>query len=663
MNNGRFDKLKEKIAEITFSDATKSNIKRENANIDGNCAMGTMLQYGSAVSNAFCEDEMLTEQEADAHDSGDVHYHDKDFYNMGTLTCCQIDLSKLFKGGFSTGHGTLREPNGIESYGALTAIAIQADQNDQHGGQSVPALDYYLAPGVKKSFKSQFREYFELMMDTPWSNTGDMYDIRMENPVLEAAFPKVYEATMIKINKRTYQTMEGLVHNLNTMHSRAGAQVPFSSLNFGTDRSPEGRLISKNLLLAIEAGLGHGETPIFPIAIFKVKEGVNYNPQDPNYDLFKLSIRVSAKRLFPGFAFLDAPFNLQHYDPNDFNTEVCYMGCRTRVVSNVYDESRQIPVGRGNLSFSTINLPRLGIKHGVTATGVTSYDSFFNELEAKMEFVSLQLLKRMQYQGSKKVKNFPFLMGQGVWMDSEKLNPEDTLEEVLKHGSLSIGFIGLAECLKALIGEHHGESIRAQELGLKIIETMRAKTDALADKYKLNFTLLATPAEGISGRFVKLDAEKYGIIEGVTDREFYTNSFHVPVYHQISAFGKIDIEAPYHALTNAGHISYIEIDGNARQNLEAFEAIIRHMKESGIGYGNINHPVDRCPKCGYNGIIGDECPQCHTTEKETYFERIRRITGYLVGGMDRWNDAKLAEEKARVKHTMSSLLTKQKEME
>ena len=456
-----------------------------------------------------------------------------------------------------------------------------------------------------------------------------------------------------EVRRATYQAMEAFVHNLNTMHSRAGAQIPFSSINYGTDTSPEGRMIIENILLATEAGLGNGETAIFPIHIFKIKDGINYNPGEPNYDMFKLACRVSAKRLFPNFSFIDAPFNLQYYHEGDSNTEVAYMGCRTRVIGNVYDPSRQVVGGRGNLSFTSVNLPRIAIKaHG-------DVDWFFEELERKVDLCIDQLMERYKIQASKKVKNYPFLMGQGIWLDSDKLKPEDSVAEVLKHGTLTVGFIGLAECLKALIGVHHGESPEAQALGLEIVGFMRQKMDEQSRKTGFNYTLIATPAEGLSGRFVRIDREKYGVIEGVTDREYYTNSFHIPVYFNINAFDKIKLEAPYHALTNAGHITYVELDGDPCKNLDAFEQVVRCMKESGVGYGSINHPVDRDPVCGYTGIIDNECPHCHRTEDDgdQGFERIRRITGYLVGTMDKWNDAKTAEEKDRVKHSVENLST------
>ena len=550
---------------------------------------------------------------------------------MGTTTCCQIDLNKLFENGFSTGHGFLREPNDIMSYSALAAIAIQSNQNDQHGGQSIPAFDYYMAPGVIKTFKKQFKQElvdffdytdaiklinfdkFAKEIDKMTSIEGsidNLYSFCKESEQLLRAVKFAYNKAIAKTNRITYQAMEAFIHNLNTMHSRAGAQVPFSSVNFGTDTTPEGRMVIKNFLLATDAGLGNGETPIFPISIFKVKEGINYNPEDPNYDLFKLACRVSAKRLFPNFSFIDSPFNLQYYKKGDYNTEVCYMGCRTRVMGNVIDPDKQITPGRGNLSFTSINLPRLGIKHGILKNEKPDLDGFYEELYEKMELVKDQLLERFEIQCSKRVYNFPFLLGQGIWIDSERLKPTDKLRRVLKHGTLSIGFIGLAECLKALVGKHHGEDEEAYKLGLEIITNMRKKCDEYSEKYHLNFTLLATPAEGLSGRFVNIDKAIYGKIKGVTDREYYTNSFHIPVYYNISVTNKIKKEAPFHALTNAGHITYIELDGDAASNVEAFEKVVRIMKESGIGYGAINHPVDRDPVCGYVGVIGDVCPRC-----------------------------------------------------
>lgn len=633
---------------LTFVDAKDSNIKRENANIDTDTAMGTMLKYGSESAKYFVDNNILDKDIADAHNSGDIHIHDKDFYLL-TETCCQIDLIKLFKDGFSTGHGHLREPMSIQSYSALACIAIQANQNEMHGGQAVPNFDYSMAPGVAKTFVKEYFKAFELYLKYKYDLNDDKSaetvavvkdiisdSVRLSNrdkvadklisakgdgklPEILAALTdeqitkintNAFETAFKETDRATYQAMEGLIHNLNTMHSRAGAQVPFSSINYGTDVSPEGRMVMRNLLMATDAGLGNGETPIFPVQIFKVKEGVNFNKEDPNYDLFRLSCKISSKRLFPNFSFLDAPFNFQYYKQGDYNSEVAYMGCRTRVMGNVYDKSREITCGRGNLSFTTINLPRIGIE----ARG--DWDLFYKILDSRINLVIRQLLHRFDIQCGKKVRNYPFLMGQGVWIDSDKLGIDDSVAEVLKHGTLSIGFIGLAETLKAMTGKHHGESEESYKLGLEVIKYMRERMDKESEKTGLNFTLLATPAEGLSGRFVKIDHEKYGCIEGVTDREYYTNSFHVPVYYNISAFKKIQLEAPFHSYCNAGHISYVELDGDMCNNIDAFESIIRYMKEMGIGYGSVNHPVDRDPICGYTGVINDVCPRCGRHEGE-----------------------------------------------
>lgn len=670
-------RLMKTYEDLTFKESKDNDLKRENANINGDTAMGTMLKYGSEGAKQFCEMFILKPEHAKAHRDGDIHIHDLDFLTL-TTTCCQIDIVKLFKNGFSTGHGHLRQPNDIQSYSALACIAIQSNQNDQHGGQSIPNFDYGMAVGVAKTYSKLYRQNLAKALELLVGNKDaltlvnnitkeiiDKYNLQPtlvpseEYDKLEQEYLRKYiidvdiihkaqafaaEKAQAEIDRNTYQAMEAFIHNLNTMHSRAGAQVPFSSINYGTDTSPEGRLVIKNILLATEAGLGNGETPIFPVHIFKVKEGINYNPSDPNYDMFKLACRVSAKRLFPNFSFLDAPFNLKYYKQGQPETEVAYMGCRTRVIGNVYDPSMEIVNGRGNLSFTTINLPRIALRCN------KDVNKFFNELDIKIDLVIDQLLERYEIQARKKIKNYPFLMGQGVWIDSDRLGWEDEVREVLKHGTLTTGFIGLAECLKVLIGKHHGESEEAQELGLKIIGHMRKRMDETSKKYQMNFTLIATPAEGLAGRFVKMDREIFGSIEGVTDREYYTNSFHVPVYYEISAFDKIRIEAPYHELTNAGHITYVEVDGDPTQNLQAFEKIIRAMKEAGIGYGSINHPVDRDPVCGYTGIIGDTCPLCGREEGDIKFERIRRITGYLVGSLEKFNDAKRAEERDRIKH-------------
>ncbi|MBQ2638949.1 anaerobic ribonucleoside triphosphate reductase [Candidatus Saccharibacteria bacterium] len=652
--------LMESYRKISLADASEdSDIKRSNANVDGNSAMGKMLQFGAEGSKEFAKTVLMDPRFAAAHDNGDIHIHDLDFYATGTLTCCQTDPLNLFKdGGFNTGHGHLRTPNSIGSYAALAAIILQANQNEQHGGQSIPNFDYAMAEGVDKTFRKSLKRNIEKYEEY----TGKKLKITIPEDIKFGEDDKLKKIkvpeSVIKTSsedteKQTFQAMEGFIHNLNTMHSRAGAQVPFTSINFGTDTSASGRLVSKYLLEATMNGLGKGETPIFPISIFKVKEGINYNPEDPNYDLFKRSMEVSAKRLFPNFCFIDAPFNLQYYKKGDYRTEIATMGCRTRVFSSVFPESDGIVTGRGNLSFTTLNLVRLGIKHGIALKERKEADwsGFYKNLDEVMDLVRDQLLERFEFQANQHVRNFPFLMGQGNWFGSEKLGWNDKLRDVIKHGTLSIGFIGLAECLVAMIGQHHGESDEAQELGLDIVTHMREKCDEYSKKYHLNFSLLATPAEGLAGRFTKIDRKEYGKIKGVTDREFYTNSFHIPVYFNISAFDKIEKEAPYHALCNAGHISYIELDGDPSDNIEAFEAVIRKMHDSGIGYGSVNHPVDRDPVCGFAGIIeGDRCPSCGRREDDILFERLRRITGYLVGSLERWNDGKKAEEAARVKH-------------
>ena len=642
------------IDEITNIDARVSDMKRDNANIDGNTAMGSMLQIGSAGAKAYNEIYLLRPEHAKAYRDGDIHIHDFDFYSL-TTTCCQIDILKLFHGGFSTGHGYLREPKSIQSYAALAAIAIQSNQNDQHGGQSIPNFDYGMAEGVAKTYRKAFsrrlrdalEDYLDLTDEEESINaiiaqaenaTGETAKLESSQTFLAAIreglcakynldaamADKLLNRASIRAQKKTdrdtKQAMEGFVHNLNTMHSRAGAQTPFSSINYGTDTTPEGRMVIRNILLALDAGLGHGETCIFPIHIFKVKEGVNYNEGDPNYDLFRLSMRVSAKRLFPNYTFLDSPYNLQYYVPGRPETEVATMGCRTRVMGNVYDPSRQIAYSRGNLSFTSINLPRLAIE----AQG--NEKAFYEKLEAMLELVCQQLLDRFEIQANKRIYNYPFLMGQGIWLDSDHLNNQDDLREVLKHGTLSIGFIGLAETLTALYGHHHGYSQDLQAKGLEIIGFMRDFCDRRSQELKMNVTLLGTPAEGLAGRFIRMDQKRFGKIPGVTDREYYTNSFHIPVWQEISVYDKIRLEAPYHALCNAGHISYVELDGDTARNVEAFESVVRCMHDFGIGYGSINHPVDRDPVCGYVGIIGDVCPRCGRREGEEISpERIEEL--------------------------------------
>lgn len=636
--------------DLTSKSTADMDLKRENANIDANAPMGLMLRFGSEGSKDYVRRYVLRPEHSIAHSRGDIHIHDLDFY-MLTINCCQIGLKDLFKRGFSTGHGFLREPQSIQSAAALCCIAIQSNQNDMHGGQSIPLFEYDLAPYVAISYSkhlckviciclrndeadvSEVKEYCKELYDKYDTCLSDEVQSLIKAKVLEAL--KKYDTDELDVTKNvdyimseaikltdreTYQAMEALIHNLNSMQSRAGAQVPFSSINYGTGTQPEHRMIMKNVLLATDAGLGGGETPIFPVQIFKVKDGINTKKGDPNYDLFELACKVSAKRLFPNFSFLDAPYNAQYYKPGHPETEVALMGCRTRVVSNYYDKTKEIIPGRGNLSFTTINLPRLAIEaHG-------SISKFFESLDKMIYMVFDQLMDRFEIIAKKQVLNYPFLMGQGVWVDSDRLNPEDTIEDVIKNGTMSVGFIGLAECLVALIGKHHGESKEAYDLGYKIIKHMRDLTDKHTVDTGLNFSLFSTPAEGLSGRFVKIDKRLYGSIPGVTDREYYTNSFHVPVYYEISAADKIKIEGPFHALCNAGSISYIEMDGDLTKNVEAFKNVILYMKECGVGYGSINHPVDRCPVCNYVGIIGDVCPRCGRKDGEgVSIERLRKL--------------------------------------
>ena len=636
--------------DLTSKSTADMDLKRENANIDANAPMGLMLRFGSEGSKDYVRRYVLRPEHSIAHSRGDIHIHDLDFY-MLTINCCQIGLKDLFKRGFSTGHGFLREPQSIQSAAALCCIAIQSNQNDMHGGQSIPLFEYDLAPYVAISYSkhlckviciclrndeadvSEVKEYCKELYDKYDTCLSDEVQALIKAKVLEVL--KKYDTDELDVTKNvdyimseaikltereTYQAMEALIHNLNSMQSRAGAQVPFSSINYGTGTQPEHRMIMKNVLLATDAGLGGGETPIFPVQIFKVKDGINTKKGDPNYDLFELACKVSAKRLFPNFSFLDAPYNAQYYKPGHPEAEVALMGCRTRVVSNYYDKTKEIIPGRGNLSFTTINLPRLAIEaHG-------SISKFFESLDKMIYMVFDQLMDRFEIIAKKQVLNYPFLMGQGVWVDSDRLNPEDTIEDVIKNGTMSVGFIGLAECLVALIGKHHGESKEAYDLGYKIIKHMRDLTDKHTVDTGLNFSLFSTPAEGLSGRFVKIDKRLYGSIPGVTDREYYTNSFHVPVYYEISAADKIKTEGPFHALCNAGSISYVEMDGDLTKNVEAFKNVILYMKECGVGYGSINHPVDRCPVCNYVGIIGDVCPRCGRKDGEgVSIERLRKL--------------------------------------
>jgi anaerobic ribonucleoside-triphosphate reductase len=664
-------------------DIADTNIKNDNANMNGNTPAGQMMKFASQTTNKYADDYLVNPMFIQMHKKGYIHIHDKDYYPTKTTTCVQYPLNKLFKGGFDTGHGFLREPNSIRSAAALAAIAFQTNQNEQHGGQSIPAFDYFMAPYVRKSFIRYYKKNFKRSYGKECTLSNEEITIGNGNLLYEA-YTAAYEDT----KEETEQAMEAFVANMNSMHSRGGNQVVFSSNNWGTDTSDEARMVMFALLKATEKGLGKGETPVFPIQIFKVKDGLNFSEEDfelainniddalsnkltyktKNFDLFVQSCVVSSKRLFPNFAFLDAPFNVnpawKEDDEDRFKYEIAYMGCRTRVFTNRHGETSTW--GRGNISFTTLNLVRLAIeakqeakKYYETEIKINGYEKmrqnveafaiqmYFNSLGSILEIVSKQLYERYKFQCTAKAKQFPFLVGQGIWMDGENLKPDERVEDLLKHGSLSIGYIGLAEALKMLVGEHHGESDRAQEVGLEVVGFIREACDKFAEVYDLNFSCIATPAEGLSGRFTTIDKAEFGVIPGVTDREYYTNSNHIPVYYSTTAYEKIQKEAPYHALTNAGHICYVEMDAEAKKNIVAFMKLIKAMKDAGVGYGSINHPVDRCTICAHEGVIETACPNCGETEM---IDRIRRITGYLTGTLDRWNSFKKAEERDRTKH-------------
>ncbi|WP_242220188.1 anaerobic ribonucleoside triphosphate reductase [Bacillus cereus group sp. BfR-BA-01380] len=601
----------------TIAQDNDQDLMQENANVDGRSPMGMMGTFASESAKYYAIEHLLSEQVKKAIDQNILYPHDLDFYATGTTTCSQIPLAQILEKGFHTGHGHMRQPQDIKSALALSSIIFQANQNMQHGGQSFAMFDIDLAPYVKKTFE--------------------------RNKKRLAAYPltakQVEEFAWKETENDTYQACEAFIHNSNSMHSRGGGQVPFISINYGTDTSKEGRLLIRQLLRATQAGLGKGETPIFPIQIFKLKKGVNFEENDPNYDLFELALETTAKRLFPNFSFLDAPFNAIHYDGRP-ESEVCYMGCRTRVMANIHGE--ETAIGRGNLSFTSINLVKLALISD-------SKEVFFESLNHYVDLGILQLLERFAYQSTKKARDFHFLYSQGVWRGGEKLQPEDAVAEILKQGTLSIGFIGLAECLVALTGKHHGEDENSWNLGNEIVAFMRRRMDQATEEYQLNFSLVATPAEGLSGKFIKKDRAEFGTISGVTNHNYYTNSFHIPVYYPIRALDKVRLEGPFHALCNGGHITYIELDGAAVHNPKALKQIVQAMAQYGVGYGSINHPVDRCKCCGYNGVIENECPSCGN-EDEHHIERIRRITGYLVGDMSKWNSAKRSEEADRVKH-------------
>lgn len=596
------------------------DILQENANVDGRSPMGQMAKLASESSKWYMQNYLLSDEARRVVDENLLYVHDADFLATGTTTCCQIPLGKLLKEGFNTGHGFMRSPQDIKSAMALSSIILQSNQNMQHGGQAYPMFDYDLAYYITRTYERNLAR----IKSYPTTFTNEQCE----------------EQAWIETDRDTYQACEAFVHNANSMHSRGGGQVPFISVNYGTDTSREGRMLTRNLLKATKKGLGRGETPIFPIQVFKVKEGVNLNVGDPNHDLYRLALETTSERLFPNFSFLDASFNAQYYDGRP-ESEVAYMGCRTRVMGNLHGEETSI--GRGNLSFSTLNLVRLALLSD-------DIQDFWKKYDELIQIGVRQLHDRFLFQCKKRAANFRFLYEQGVWRGGETLSREDTLEEVLKQGTLSLGFIGLGEALVALTGKHHGECEESRNLGELIVSHLRKRMDEAAVEYNLNYSCLATPAEGLSGKFVGADRERFGRLPGITDRDYYTNSFHVPVYYRLKAIDKIKIEAPFHALCNAGHITYVECDGTLRHNVSAIDALVRTMHREGIGYGSINHPVDRCKKCGHSGLIDEACPTCGTKE-EIDIERIRRITGYLVGEVSRWNSGKRAEERDRVKHS------------
>ncbi|MBY9080000.1 anaerobic ribonucleoside triphosphate reductase [Paenibacillus sp. HN-1] len=630
-------------------DSRDMDLLRENANLNGESFSGKMSKFGSEYSKWYARSFTMPPHLVKAIKENVVYVHDLDQYVIGTTNCIFIPFDKLLREGFNTGNGSVRPPNSIMTAMALTAIIFQSQQNAQYGGVSGSKLDHDLAPYVAKSFAKLFRKglnYFEEAADI-----AELGEITMSRTDLQERYPKVFRFAMKETQAETLQAAESLIHNLNTMSSRAGGQIPFTSINYGTCTTPEGQMVIDSLLTATMNGLGSGETPVFPIQIFKCKKGVNQQLGDPNYELFLKAAECSARRLYPNFANLDAPLNLMYYDPADPDTEFATMGCRTRVLGDRFGRNRCS--GKGNLSFNTLNLVRLGIRHGIVTGRRLAADEqgFYTDLDHYMEIALEGLLHRFRIQIKQKAKASDFMMREGVWEGGEHLAPDDAVGDLLKHGSLSIGFIGLAECMKAMYGKHHAEDDDVYAKGFEIIRHMREFCDRKSEELDLNITLFATPAEGLSGKFTKIDRREYGAIAGVTDREYYTNSFHVPVYYQTGAANKIQLEARFHDLCNAGAISYVELDGNARSNPAAFVKIIRYALDQDISYFSINHPVDRCSGCGYEGVIGTNCPSCGTHEEEVHIRRLRRVTGYLTGDYQtRFNAAKQAEVRDRVKH-------------
>ena len=643
-------KAKTRDVFMSIVNAKNNDITRENANMNADTPAGMMMKFASETTKPFVDDYLLSEDVRDAVMHNYIHIHDKDYYPTKSLTCVQHPLDVILNHGFTAGHGSSRPAKRIETAAVLACISLETCQNEMHGGQAIPAFDFYLAPYVRMSYQEEVKNLEKLTGE----DLKDLYDAPIddyEEKPLDGLQGKarLEQHAINKTVNRVHQAMEAFIHNMNTIHSRGGNQVVFSSINYGTDTSAEGRCIMREILLSTYDGVGNGETAIFPIQIWKKKRGVNYLPEDRNYDLYQLACKVTARRFFPNFLNLDATFNQNEKwradDPERYKWEIATMGCRTRVFEDRWGEKTSI--ARGNLSFSTINIVKLAIECMGIEDKQQRIDMFFAKLDNMLDITAKQLDERFQFQKSAMAKQFPLLM-KYLWVGADKLNPTDTIESVINHGTLGIGFIGLAECLKALIGKHHGESEEAQELGLKIVTYMRDRANEFSEKYHHNYSVLATPAEGLSGKFTKKDRKEFGIIPGVTDRDYYTNSNHVPVYYKCTALKKAQIEAPYHDLTRGGHIFYVEIDGDATHNPAVIASVVDMMDKYNMGYGSVNHNRNRCLDCGYENADAnlDVCPKCGSH----HIDKLQRITGYLVGTTDRWNSGKLAELHDRVTH-------------
>ena len=643
-------KAKTRDVFLEIINVKNNDITRENANMNADTPAGMMMKFSSETTKPFVDDYLLSEESREAVRQNCLHIHDKDYYPTKSLTCCQHPLDHILERGFSAGHGSSRAAKRIETASVLACISLETAQNEMHGGQAIPAFDFYLAPYVRLSFIEELKALEELTGESYTHLYNKEINDYLKKPLdgLEGE-ARMMQHAMNKTVARVHQAMEAFIHNMNTIHSRGGNQVVFSSINYGTDTSAEGRCVIRELLNSTYNGVGNGETAIFPIQIWKKKRGVNYLPGEPNYDLYCLACKVTARRFFPNFLNLDATFNQNEAwkadDPKRYMHEVATMGCRTRVFENRY--GMKTSVGRGNLSFSTINIVRLAIECMNISDKETRINKFFAKLDNMLDVAERQLNERYVFQKTAMAKQFPLLM-RSLWTGAESLSPNETIEKVINQGTLSIGFIGLAECLKALVGAHHGESDEAQQLGLRIVDYMRCRCNEYSETYHHNFSLLATPAEGLSGKFTKTDRKKFGVLEGITDRDYYTNSNHVPVYYKCSARHKAEIEAPYHEMTRAGHIFYVEMDGDATHNPQAIMNVVDMMDHYNMGYGSVNHNRNRCMDCGFENAEAnlEVCPQCGSK----HLDRLQRITGYLVGTTDRWNSGKLAELKDRVIH-------------